>query len=170
MKVRHLVIATLLICPQSGWSQDSKGAVTSISPPQLKQMLDALKYEYQVIDGAFVIKMSKPGDKNVKYDLAVESFDKGKAIVVGCTFFTQEVAADNTRDAARLLSKVNDWNIAAALSRGMRRELTSAKGKQVFVPRLEADLDCTMGVTPQDVDRLIRRFPTALKEFELFVK
>ena len=69
-----------------------------------------------------------------------------------------------------MLQDVNDWNIAVALSRGMRRQTVNTDGKQVFFPRLEADLNCGMGVTEQDVHRLIQRFPTALKEFELFLR
>ena len=174
MKLRQIsttvLLSALLLTQQNGWSQETKKELTSISMGQLKKILGELNYKYQNAPVGFLVKLAKPGDNKVTYDVFIESFDGGQAVVIGANFLTLEIAEDNAADAARLLKKVNDWNAGAALSRGMRRPQMNMKGQQVFIPRLEADLDCSMGVTAQDVNRLIQRFATSLKDFEAFVK
>jgi hypothetical protein len=164
-----LFVGSFLLFAETAWSQDAKKEHSSLNTEQLKKILDALNYEYQFKNGMFVIKLSKPGENTVKYDVAVQTFDRGQALVVSANLVTLGVPVTNAKQASKLLLDVNDWNVATALSRGMRRQIT-LKGKEICYPRIEADLDCSMGVTQQDVNRLIQRFPAMVKEFELFMR
>jgi hypothetical protein len=171
---RRIIMAVALIAAfphihETGRCQDPKKAVTSVPSAQLKKMLDELNYDYKATQGRYVIKMGKPGEDSIKYDVLVESFSNGQVIVVSSNLFALEIPTGNPRSATAMLNRVNDWNTESALSRAMRRQ-TVNKGKDVYVPRLEVDLDCSIGVTSQDVNRLIQRFPTVLKEFELYVR
>lgn len=174
MKSRQMLKAIFLAAAglmfqETAWSQTSK-EFKSVSTEQLKKMLDSLNYEYKTVQGRFLLQLSKPGENNVKYDVFVESFDNGQAIVVSANLIALQVPSDNARQSAGLLNRVNDWNTETALSRAMRRQLLNIKRKEVYVPRLEADLDCSLGVTEENVNRLIQRFPAIVKEFELYMK
>jgi Copper amine oxidase, enzyme domain len=145
------VLLTAMVLGALGWlmlensaavSQDADKVLTNVSHDQLQKLLDASGKTYTKQAKVFVVKLGN-------YEVFLESFYEGKALVAGCNGF-KKVS----------LERINQWNDQHALSRAILRKEES---------RLEADLNCELGVTVKTFDLFLERFKASLAHFDTFV-
>jgi hypothetical protein len=124
--------------------EDPKNKVfLKITPAQLQTILKDLGYTFTPRESGAAVTL---GDK---FQTNLESFAGGTTLVIGCNDFKKVSVA-----------RINQWNDEKSLSRAIARP---------DVSRLEADLDCELGVTPQMVHRFLQRYRRSLTQFGAFI-
>lgn len=146
---KALTPATLFISPTpptpNRKATTEKSVVTSVPDQLLKQLLQ--EWSLPATQDKSGIFVWKDQDGNDEYRLV--SLGRGRVLLIGA-FFEGPVTLD----------RINEWNDRQALSRAV---LTDANGKKTA--RLEADLNCSLGVTSAGVLGFIEQFKTSVRAF-----
>ncbi len=114
-----------------------------ISLDQLQAILKDLGFAVVPAAGEVTIRLGN------KYQAVLQCFDDNKTLVVGCNNFMKAST-----------EKINKWNDECTLSRAIARPQLA---------RLEADLNCDLGVTPSIVNGFLQTYLRSLQKFERFL-
>jgi primary-amine oxidase len=143
------VLSAMLVWSTAAQAQEN--SFKSVSPEQMQKILTGLNITYNVEKGGHVtFKMG------TKYNVFLESFMNGKVLVASCNNFPGVT-----------LERINQWNNEMALSRAILRQ---DKSKNTSYSRLEADINCELGVTPGMVDGFLKAFQQSVQEFDKFLE
>ena len=158
--MRHFVLGVVILAASlllsagsSALPQDKEPVLKKVSYEQLQRYLTALG----IAATGHAAKDANGNVTRVAYEfklgsqsVLLEAFYGGTAIVISSESFNKVP-----------LARINDWNKQKALSRAVLGANQS---------RLEADLDCELGVTTQTVELFLKRFHKSLEQFEQFIR
>jgi hypothetical protein len=148
-----LAAALILAQPAAVLAQDEP--LYSVSNKQLQKILTDLKFKHKTDNmGNLLWEIGN-------HPVTLQSFYDGKAIVIGI----------NLPDYKGItLEKINKWNDDEALSRAILRFVKTKEGNVETFPRLEADLNAELGVTPKTIDLFIKQFNKSVEKFKKTLK